>query len=246
MFYIWTAGFFYKDWIGRFYPADLPWWEWLKFYAKHFNALEVNSSFYKLPAKSTIENYEKVDLTYVFKVPRLFTHFKKYDENTLNKFYQLLGGLINQNKFWGLLFQFSASATKQQVFDCLKFVRKAFKETDFFLELRKLELIQDFQENEVEKLKSLNTSLVYVDGKLKNNVLIYEWKDLGFEKCYFRFHGRGEKLYNYLYSEDELEEFAEKIKKLCKNKEKCFIFFNNTVKAQAVENALKIKEILNF
>jgi uncharacterized protein YecE (DUF72 family) len=51
-------------------------------------------------------------------------------------------------------------------------------------------------------------------------------------------------LYNYLYSEEELEQFAKKIKYICHNKQECYIFFNNTVKAQAVQNALALKKLL--
>ena len=245
-FIVWTAGFFYKDWIWRFYPRDLPWSEWLQYYAQHFNWLEVNSSFYRLPAKSTIEGFAKVDLIYVFKVPRLFTHLKKYDKEVLKQFADLLEPLTGAWKLGGLLFQFSAKATKEQVLQCLEFARSGFKDdVMFFVELRNLNLINEFSQKEnVDLLKDLWASLVYVDWRLRGNVLIYDWQDLGFEQCYFRFHWRWERLYNYLYSEDELKQFATKIRQICSDKKRCFAFFNNTVKAQAVENAKRLRELV--
>ncbi len=243
---IWISGFFYKDWIWKFYPSDLPWSEWLSYYAKYFNWLEVNSSFYRLPAKSTIEGFGRLDLIYVFKIPRLFTHLKKYDREVLKQFVDLLKPLRQAWKLEGLLFQFSAKATKEQVLECLKFARWGFEDNAmFFVELRNLDLINEFSQKEnVDLLKSIGASLVYVDGKLRDNVLIYDWQDMWFEQCYFRFHWRWEKFYNYLYSEEELKHFAAKIHKICEDKKWCFVFFNNTVKAQAVENAKRLKELL--
>jgi len=245
MYIIWTAGFFYKDWIWKFYPKNLSWSKWLEYYAQYFNGLEVNSSFYRLPSKSTINGFNKIDLSYIFKMYRLFTHFKKYDDKLLIKFLEILSPLKDSWKLKWFLFQFSAKANKDQVFDCLNFVRQKEKDLYFFVELRNLDLIYEFQKQEIiEKLKNLKTSLVYVDGIFRKNEIIYDWQDLGFKKCYFRFHWRWQKLYDYLYSEKELREFAEKIKEICVLKEECYLFFNNTVKAQAIENALYIKDLL--
>jgi uncharacterized protein YecE (DUF72 family) len=44
-----TSGFHYKPWKGPFYPAKMPWAKLLEFYMQHFDTVELNNSFYRLP-----------------------------------------------------------------------------------------------------------------------------------------------------------------------------------------------------
>jgi len=55
--YIGTSGWQYYHWKGKFYPEDLPSKDFLKFYAKYFNTVEVNTSFYHFTKKSTFEKW---------------------------------------------------------------------------------------------------------------------------------------------------------------------------------------------
>ena len=47
-----TSGWNYEHWKGLFYPEDLPQGKWLDFYSRHFNTVEINYSFYRLPEKN--------------------------------------------------------------------------------------------------------------------------------------------------------------------------------------------------
>ena len=47
--FIGTSGWVYEDWWERFYPEDIRGSDRLLFYAQHFNTVEVNASFYRLP-----------------------------------------------------------------------------------------------------------------------------------------------------------------------------------------------------
>jgi uncharacterized protein YecE (DUF72 family) len=72
--------------------------------------------------------------------------------------------------------------------------------------------------------------------------------------AYVRFHGRNKdrwydhkeayERYDYLYSEAELREWVPKIRRLAEEADRVFIFYNNHFKAQAVENAMQMKEML--
>jgi uncharacterized protein YecE (DUF72 family) len=44
-----TSGFHYKHWKGPFYPPDLPASHMLEYYVRHFDTVELNNSFYRLP-----------------------------------------------------------------------------------------------------------------------------------------------------------------------------------------------------
>ena len=56
-FYIGTAGWDYKDWVGPFYPKTIDKKHHLKFYTKHFDVVEINSTFYNLPSKEIVNNW---------------------------------------------------------------------------------------------------------------------------------------------------------------------------------------------
>lgn len=78
--YIGTSGFGYKEWKGKFYPAGIPAKDMLGFYAKLFNAVEVNNTFYRMPNESLLENWAKIvppDFVFVVKAPRIITHIKR-------------------------------------------------------------------------------------------------------------------------------------------------------------------------
>jgi len=72
-----TCGFSYQEWRGPFYPPGMPQSEWLGFYARNFEALELDGSFYRPPARSVVAGWagalpERFGLS--LKVPRDITH----------------------------------------------------------------------------------------------------------------------------------------------------------------------------
>jgi uncharacterized protein YecE (DUF72 family) len=72
-----TSGWSYKEWKGSFYPAKLPAEDMLRFYAGNFPAVEVNNSFYRIPAERVLANWaEQVPETFRFlmKASRRITH----------------------------------------------------------------------------------------------------------------------------------------------------------------------------
>jgi len=75
-----TSGWNYDHWKGRFYPEDLSKKGWFDFYAKAFNTVEVNYSFYRWPSEKTMTGwYERApeDFKFTLKAPRTITHVKK-------------------------------------------------------------------------------------------------------------------------------------------------------------------------
>ena len=55
--YAGTSGFAYPAWKPGFYPASAPATKFLEHYATRLNAVEINYTFRRLPAKSTLENW---------------------------------------------------------------------------------------------------------------------------------------------------------------------------------------------
>jgi len=45
-----TSGWHYQHWLGNFYPAEMRPTQMLRFYCQHFDTVEINNSFYRLPS----------------------------------------------------------------------------------------------------------------------------------------------------------------------------------------------------
>lgn len=55
--FVGTSGWNYSSWRGVLYPEDLPARQWLGYYARQFNSVELNYSFYRLPQRKTYEKW---------------------------------------------------------------------------------------------------------------------------------------------------------------------------------------------
>lgn len=80
--YVWvgTSGFSYPAWVGEFYPPQLDRSEWLHYYSEHFRAVEIDSTFYRLPAASVVERWARsVDREFriAVKAGRYVTHVRR-------------------------------------------------------------------------------------------------------------------------------------------------------------------------
>ena len=74
------AGWSYKDWDGTFYPKGLPAAQQLGFYAREFDCVEIDSTFYAIPAVAMVNGWAaKTPEGFLFcpKFPRVVTHDKE-------------------------------------------------------------------------------------------------------------------------------------------------------------------------
>ena len=75
-----TSGYSYKEWLGHFYPEKLPASEMLRYYAGRFTTVEINNTFYRMPAEAMLARWaEEVpeNFTFTLKAPRSITHDKR-------------------------------------------------------------------------------------------------------------------------------------------------------------------------
>jgi uncharacterized protein YecE (DUF72 family) len=81
VFSIGTSGWQYADWRGPFYPQHAPAAAWLSLYAACFPIVEVNSTFYRLPERSTVQHWRDTtngaELRFVLKCSRYLTHVRR-------------------------------------------------------------------------------------------------------------------------------------------------------------------------
>jgi hypothetical protein len=74
------SGWNYKHWRDAFYPKDLPVRRWFEFYAQHFDTVEINNSFYRLPSPETFAKWRDQappGFCYTVKANRYITQAKK-------------------------------------------------------------------------------------------------------------------------------------------------------------------------
>ena len=237
MIFIGTSGFMYWGWKGTFYPFELPPSKWLEYYAEHFNALEINSTFYRLPVRSSIKNYKKraPELTYIFKLYRGITHYRQLADENVSPFF-MIKDILGEN-LYSLLAQFPESfKPSEKSFDFLVNLFEKFKGISSVVELRAPEWLEHLGFFRERKIPVCCSDFPQSLNWLKECVQTEK-------TAYFRFHGR-RKLYSNSYTDEELKEFAKKIN--VSHSENKLCFFNNTSKGYAVENALKLKEYLNL
>jgi uncharacterized protein YecE (DUF72 family) len=78
-----TSGWEYAHWVGDFYPRDLARDRRLEFYSDHFDTVEVNNSFYRLPEADVFAAWaRRVPETFAFavKASRYLTHLRRLRE----------------------------------------------------------------------------------------------------------------------------------------------------------------------
>ena len=79
-FRVGCSGWHYRDWAGRIYPKDLPKDQWLAAYARQFDTVELNNSFYRLPEADQFDRWRREvprGFELAVKASRFLTHFKR-------------------------------------------------------------------------------------------------------------------------------------------------------------------------
>ncbi len=248
-----TSGYSYEDWRGVFYPENLPKGKMLDYYAKHFSAVEVNSTYYKIPHPAVFAQMEQKtpsDFEFIVKVHQETTHIRRNNEEAMKKLLEAVQPLLEAGKLSGFLAQFPYSFKNTPGSrDYLLSVRYHAGDIPLFVEFRnwtwdRPEIANFLSENQ---LYYVNVDQPGLRGLLRPQ----EWVTgrLG----YVRFHGRNSRnwwegdnttRYDYLYSKAELDEWLIRISRIMKKTFKTYIFFNNHPQGKAVQNAFLLREML--
>jgi uncharacterized protein YecE (DUF72 family) len=250
-----TSGFYYDDWKGEFYPQETLKKDYLEYYARNFKVLELNSTYYRIPeARQSMEMIKRSSgrLEFVVKASRQLTH--EISDNSISDFLPLfikgISPFMDEDLLGSVLLQFP------QGFHYTTFNRHYLKSlidglspVPVSIEFRQKEWLKD---SVFDTLRELGAGFVCVDEPPLPALIppvVIDTSDHG----YIRFHGRNKanwygtdskRRYDYLYSEDELKEWIPRILGLANKTKKTFVFFNNHAKAQAVNNARMLINLL--
>lgn len=253
MICIGCSGWQYRSWRGRFYPEDLPVNRWLSYYADHFNSVEINNSFYRLPEAATFERWRKATppgFLVAVKASRFLTHLKRLREPE-SPLELLLGRAARLGPRLGpLLYQLPGTLTfdadRLRVFlDALPVVTKRLGADDDVPKHRKFCHVIEFRHRSW-----------YRDD-------VYRWlADAGVALClhdmsgsaitdmdaspafvYVRFHGAHGR-YRGSYADRVLEDWAAKLTSAERGGRAVFAYFNNDIEGAAPENADTLRAAL--
>lgn len=235
--YIGCSGFSNKDWKGEFYPDNLPAKNYLDYYADKFNAVEINSTFYRQPTLKTLQNwYSKTpgDFRFFVKIPKTITHNAKIknSSDTVADFCHLIADGLRE-KTAGFLFQLPPSFVFSD--ENLEFVLQAVNDACLnVVEFRHKSWWNDAVMDALTK-KKIVFSGVSIPKDIPDALVANHPQFL-----YYRLHGNPV-MFKSLYSEDFLDKLASQIKE---TDETCYIFFNNTWGMSAIRNAQYLQKLL--
>jgi uncharacterized protein YecE (DUF72 family) len=125
-YYLGCSGWSYDGWKGSFYPEDLDNRYWLSYYSKIFDFVEIDSTFYKIPSKFIVNNWNKrtpENFKFAVKFPKVITHDKRLKdvEKDIEQFYDAMEQLYD--KILVFLIQLPPSLQIAEGLDLIKNLR---------------------------------------------------------------------------------------------------------------------------
>ena len=251
-----TSGYSYSDWVGPFYPAGMKQGDFLSFYSQHFTMIELNFTYYRQPEQTTLRRMAQItakEFGFSIKAHRTLTH--EIDLSATAKetqtFIKGIEPVAGCGKLISVLFQFPFSfhyTSDNRIY--LDSLFRGFGETPLAVEFRNREWLRDTVFNE---LKDRKITFVNVDEPRLENLPLPSSRVTS-DTGYVRFHGRNKEnwwsgdnvsRYDYLYSDKELAEWIPGIKEMVERTGVVLLVFNNHSKGYAVNNALRLKEMVN-
>jgi uncharacterized protein YecE (DUF72 family) len=232
-----TSGWHYGHWERLYYPEKLPKSKWFEYYARDFDTVEINNTFYQLPKQETFKNWHKqspANFLYAVKANRFITHIKRLKdaEETLPRFFER-AELLKEN-LGPILYQLPPGFHKDldRLRDFLQVLPKnrtavfEFRHESWFSQ-DTYGLLDEFGVGFcIHDLVGVPTPRV-ITGKV----------------IYVRFHGTIGR-YDGTYSASALKNWAEWMKDNTSQVRGVYAYFNNDSHAYAVSNAKTLKERL--
>ncbi|MDQ1803319.1 DUF72 domain-containing protein [Chryseobacterium sp. PTM-20240506] len=238
MYHIGCSGFYNNDWKGSLYPQDASAKNFLTLYSQEFNAVEINSTFYRKPTLKTLVKWfdeTPEEFRFFIKIPKTISHEKRMKDckDEIEIFCRHIHEEL-KNKLSGFLYQFPPSFKNTPENLDLVLTHPDFD----FINVMEFRHISWWTDEVLKALKQKNIifSGVSFPGNLPEDLMSNHP-----EIIYYRLHGKPI-LYKSEYTHEFLNHLTEKIKK---SQKKAFIFFNNTWGTAAIKNGLYLKKILS-
>ncbi len=249
-----TSGYSYADWVGPFYPAGTGERDYLPYYASQFSFVELNFSYYSMPSAPLMDRLAAKtgsEFTFAVKSHKSLTHevTDRLDKD-VEAFRNGIRPLQDAGKLAAVLVQFPYSfhyTDENRV--RLDRLTHGLAGLPTAVEFRNEEWVRD---RVLEELKKRGAGFVNVDQP-ELPKLIRPSAHVTADPGYVRFHGRNKlnwwtgdnvSRYDYLYNDEELSGWIDRIRAMLSLVRVLLITFNNHSRGQAIVNARRMKELL--
>ena len=235
--HIGTSGLHYKHWRGPFYPEKLPASHWLEFYTRHFDTVELNNTFYRLPLDGALVQWRDSTpshFRFAAKGSRFLTHMKKLKdpETGIRKFFERLDPL--GRKLGPVVFQLppfwdAAPERLERFLEALPPRRR------YAFELRN----PTWHSPEILRILRRHRAAfcIFEIAGFRSPI------EITANFTYIRLHGPGD-AYQGSYPESTLREWASRIRNWHNQLRAIYVYFDNDQAGYAVNNALTLKRLV--
>jgi uncharacterized protein YecE (DUF72 family) len=232
-----TSGWHYEHWEGPFYPAEIAREDYLAYYARHLPTVEVNNTFYQLPAVETLQRWRATapeDFVFAVKASRYITHMKKLKdpEEPVTTFMGRIEAL--GDRLGPILFQLPPnwSFNRERLAAFLAVLPPGHRYT---FELRDPDWLND---EAYALLEAHNAALCIYDFKGRQSP-----RRVTADFVYVRLHGP-HGAYRGSYSDEALAGWAGAFSTWRRQGKDVYCYFDNDEAGYAVQNALTLQAML--
>lgn len=234
--FIGCSGYYYREWKGQFYPAELPSTKRLRYYTEHFNTIEINATFYRMPTLKSLGkwyNDTPEDFAFTVKANKLFTHFKKMRgiQQEQSDFYDTCFTAL-KDKLRCILYQFPAS------------VKYSEQMLEAIMSMSNVPVLHAIEFRDMSWWREDVYAALLAAGMVFVNVSLPGMEDVFVPEArtnYLRFHGKPV-LYKSGYGREGLQSWADHLK--AQPPQQLIAYFNNTWYGEAVTDAKLFREML--
>lgn len=233
------SGWSYESWRDELYHG-LPERRWLAEYAQHFDTVEVNATFYRLPSRESVAAWERTvppGFLFTLKASRYLTHVQRLRELApgIERLYERIEPLLGSPKLGPILWQLPPTFARDDARladalaclprrerHCFEFRHPSWFADDVYALLREHRVALAIGDR--PEVRSFQAHLFTADWTLVR----------------FHYGSRGRR---GSYSEGELRDWADRFERW-RSEVEVLAYFNNDWEAFAVRNALRLKALL--
>lgn len=237
------------------YPLQRARFDPLVYLTRFIDCIEINSSFYRIPSEKTAASWARrirnsgADFRLTLKLYQGFTHRSDSTESDRSALHRALEPLVNDGILGGVLVQFPWSFKQsKENHDSLDRLLGWFDRYPLVIEVRH----ESWNDSRFrDSLRSKRVGLCNIDQPVVGKSLRpsqFVTSQVG----YVRLHGRNydnwfaedagrDERYDYLYDDEELDPWLDRIGEIQRQASETFVITNNHFRGQAVVNALQIR-----
>jgi len=253
-----TSGYHFKDWVGTVYPKGLPPKDFLSYYARMFDCVEINASFYRVPTAKLFSGMlakAPEDFLFAVKTPKEMTHERQAFGAVEGPFVASLEPLREADRLGVVLAQFPYAFRPNEA------SHRHLRSLSDALVARGIPTNVEFRhedwynEETFRRLGDLGLGFVNVDlpgiGRLPKPS-----NRITSSIAYYRLHGRNTEMwwkhptpshrYDYSYSPSELSSWTARIEQVRPQVDVVFAFTNNCRMGASIVDALRMKKLLSL